>query len=90
MYTGTRPFKVETPDLEELAEYFDRTDAGQLSWEEATEAVVERPKLEQISLRLPKEDLEQLRGRAARAGAGYTTLIRMILHQYLRNPLAHR
>lgn len=58
--------------------------------EEATEAVVERLELEQISLRLPKDDLEQLRGCAARAGVGYTTLIWMILHQYLRNPLAHR
>lgn len=52
--------------------------------------MVERSELQQISLRLPKEDLEQLRRRAARAGVGYTTLIRMILHQHLRNPLAHR
>lgn len=52
--------------------------------------MVERPELEQISLRLPKADLEQLRGRAARAGVGYTTLIRMTVREYLRNPLTHR
>ena len=75
-------------DLEELAERFDRTDAGELPWDEATDLTIERPELEQISIRLPKEDLVELKRRAARAGVGYTTLVRMILRQYLHNPLS--
>jgi hypothetical protein len=70
-------------DLEELAGYFDRTDAGDFPWGEATDVVIERRELEQISLRLPKNDLAALRQRAAQAGVGYTTLIRMIVRQYL-------
>ena len=73
--------------LLELAEYFDRTDAGDLPWEEATDVVIERRELEQISLRLPKDDLAALKKRSARAGVGYTTLIRMIVRQYLHQPV---
>ena len=40
-------------DLDALAAHFDATDASDLPWEEATDAVIERPELEQISLRLP-------------------------------------
>ncbi len=74
-------------DLDALAAHFDATDTGDLPWEEATDVVIERPELEQISLRLPKEDLAELKRRAARSGVGYTTLIRMILRHYLRSPL---
>ncbi len=74
-------------ELEALAQYFDRTDTSELPWEEAADLAVERPELEQISLRLPKEDLASLKRRAAQAGVGYTTLIRMILRQHLNNPL---
>ncbi|MBI3978315.1 MAG: hypothetical protein HY331_09030 [Chloroflexi bacterium] len=70
-------------DLEELADYFDRTDAGELPWEEATDVVIERPELRQVSIRLTETDLIQLKSRAQQAGVGYTTLIRMILRQYL-------
>ena len=73
--------------LQELAEYFDKTDAGDLAWEAATDLAIERPELEQISMRLPREDLRELKKRARRAGVGYTTLIRMILREHLRNPL---
>jgi predicted DNA binding CopG/RHH family protein len=71
-----------------MAAYFDETDAGDLPWEEATEVEVRRPDLGQISLRLPKEDIAALKRRAVAAGVGYTTLIRMILRQHLRSPLA--
>jgi predicted DNA binding CopG/RHH family protein len=74
-------------DLAALAEHFDDTDAGQLAWEDATDMAVARPELEQISLRLPREDVAELKRRAASLGVGYTTLIRMILRQHLRNPL---
>lgn len=77
--------------MEELAERFDRGVGDPEAWEEvpAEEARIERPELEQISIRLPKEDLDAIRQRAARSGVGYTTLIRMILRQHLNDPLAH-
>ena len=73
--------------LKELAEYFDRTDAKDFVWDEASDVVIERPELEQISLRLPRDDLAALKRRSARAGVGYTTLIRMIVRQYLHQPV---
>ena len=76
-----------TGDLDALAEHFDTTDVGGLPWNESEEVLIERPELEQLSLRLPREDLAALKRRAARAGVGYTTLIRMIVRQYLHNPL---
>jgi hypothetical protein len=79
---------LATDDLEALAEYFDRTDAGDLPWDEATDLAIKRPELVQVSLRLPKQDLAALKARAARAGVGYTTLLRMILRQYLLGPRA--
>ena len=79
---------LEQGRIEELARYFDRTDVSDPdAWEEADDAVVERPELEQISIRLPKEDLAEIKRRANRAGVGYTTLIRVILREHLRNPL---
>lgn len=76
-------------DVQEMAEFFDRTDTSQLDLEPADDVVVEKPELEQISIRLPKEDLEALRRRAARSGVGYTTLIRMIVRAHLKNPLTY-
>ncbi len=72
--------------VEELADIYDRTDTSELSWEEAHDVVIERPELEQISIRLPKDDLERIRRHAAKAGVGYTTLIRMILRAHLDDP----
>ncbi len=60
---------------------------SELAWEEATDVAIKRPELEQVSLRLPKDDLAQIRARAAKAGIGYTTLIRMILRRYLSKPV---
>lgn len=79
--------EVSEARLRELAEYFDQTDAADLPWEDATDVVIEKRELEQVSLRLPKEDLAALKKRSARAGVGYTTLIRMIVRQYLRRPV---
>jgi predicted DNA binding CopG/RHH family protein len=80
--------EARSTELQELAEHFDTTDAGELAWEDATDIVIARPELEQVSLRLPQDDLAELKRRARRAGVGYTTLIRMILRQHLQNPLA--
>jgi predicted DNA binding CopG/RHH family protein len=74
--------------LDALAEHFDATDVGNLPWEEETDVTIERPELEQISIRLPKEDLAQLKAQAARAGIGYTTLVRMVLRRHLRRAKA--
>ncbi len=76
-------------DVQEMAEFFDRTDTSELNLELADDVVVKKPELEQISIRLPKEDLEALRRRAARSGVGYTTLIRMIVRAHLKNPLTY-
>ncbi|MBI4317697.1 MAG: hypothetical protein HY675_04335 [Chloroflexi bacterium] len=87
--TGTtKTGDIAPARLDELAGYFDRTDAGDTVWEEATDLAIQRQELEQISIRLPKQDLAELKRRAARVGVGYTTLMRMILRQYLRTPAA--
>lgn len=75
-------------DVQEIAEFFDRTDTGELDLESANDVVV-GPELEQISIRLPKEDLDALRRRAVKSGVGYTTLIRMIVRAHLNNPLTY-
>ena len=75
-------------DVQEMAEFFDRTDTGELDLEPADDVVVGSD-LEQISIRLPKEDLDALRRRAAKSGVGYTTLIRMIVRAHLDNPLTY-
>ncbi len=80
---------IERGSVEEIADFYDRTDTADLHWEETDGAVVEKPELEQISIRLPKEDLDALRRRAAKSGVGYTTLIRMIVRAHLNNPLTY-
>jgi predicted DNA binding CopG/RHH family protein len=83
--TGRREISQER--IEELADYFDNTDLGEASSEEVTDVEIERWELEQVSLRLPVEDVKELRRRAAKLGVGYTTLIRMILRDHLRSSL---
>lgn len=77
--------KLSRMSVEELAEYFDTTDTSRIEMEEATEVEIERPELEQVSIRLPKEDLEVLKRRAAKMGVGYTTLVRLILREHIRS-----
>jgi predicted DNA binding CopG/RHH family protein len=71
--------------IKSLADYYDNTDLGETPWDEGGE--IQRPELEQISLRLPKEDLEFLKRRAAKLGVGYTTLLRMIVREHVRSSL---
>ena len=90
MNTGTTKKQREVPEqeqIEELAEHFDRTDVGDpAEFEEVEDVVIERrPELEQISVRIPSEDLAALRQQADRAGIGYTTLIRMIIRDHLNS-----
>lgn len=79
--------EISRMSVEELADFFDNNSTAEMPLEEATEVEIERPELEQISIRLPKEDLEHIRRRAAKSGVGYTTLIRMILRDHLRSSL---
>lgn len=74
---------LERGDVQEMAEFFDRVDTEELGLEEASDVEITRPEMEQISLRLPKKDLDLLRREVRRAGIGYTTLIRMMLRERL-------
>lgn len=76
----------ETTDerIERLADYYDNTGFGETPWDEE-EVEIERPELAQVSLRLPKQDLEVLKRRAAKMGVGYTTLLRMIVREHIRS-----
>ena len=85
---GSREFaeRLSQMSVEELADYFDSHSTAEMPLEPAEEEEVERPELEQVSLRLPAQDLAELRRQAAEKGIGYTTLIRMILREHLREP----
>lgn len=90
--SGRIPRQVSQKHIEELADYYDHTDTAELEdGEDVTDQVqFEGPDdMEQISIRLPREDLEQIRRRAKVAGVGYTTMIRMIVHAHLENPLTY-
>ncbi len=81
---------IECGDIEKIAEFYDKTDTGDLDWSEdepENRAVAFRPELEQISVRLPKEDIEALKRRARKLGVGYTTILRMIVHEHVNSPL---
>ncbi|MBA2277287.1 MAG: ribbon-helix-helix protein, CopG family [Chloroflexia bacterium] len=86
--TGWRGVTQER--IEELAAYYDQTDTVDLEGEEVDPGVVDIPtEMEQVSIRLPREDLDLLKRRAERAGVGYTTMIRMIVRAHLDNPLTY-
>ena len=87
---GSAKEQREAPEqgrIEELAEHFDRTDVGDTAeFEEVEDVTIGRsPKLAQISVRIPPEDLAALRQQAERAGIGYTTLIRMVIRDHLNS-----
>jgi predicted DNA binding CopG/RHH family protein len=83
-----RGANISRERLDALAGHFDSTDAGDLAWEEEPNVTVRRPELEQVSIRLAKEDLAELKAQAARMGIGYTTLVRMVLRRHLREAKA--
>lgn len=81
---------IESGDIDKIAEFYDKTDTGDLDWSEdepENRAVAFRVELEQISVRLPKEDIEALKRRARKSGVGYTTILRMIIHEHVNSPL---
>lgn len=79
--------EISQERIEELADFYDRTDTGDLEGEEVTDVEIERWDLEQVSLRLPAQDVREFKRRASKLGTGYTTLIRMILRDHLRSSL---
>ncbi len=87
MSEATSRREISQERIEELADYFDNTDLGEVPSEEVTDLEIERWELEQVSLRLPVQDVKELKRRAAKLGVGYTTLIRMILRGHLRSSL---
>jgi predicted DNA binding CopG/RHH family protein len=84
---------AEGGSVEQIADFYDRTDTGDLPREDAgeeDEAVIEgADEMEQVSIRLPREDLERIKRRAKAAGVGHTIMIRMIVHAHLENPLTY-
>lgn len=79
-----RPSRFD--DDEELRSLIAEADADSPIEElwEPSDAVIVRPELEQLSIRLPKDDLVQLRIMAESERIGLTTLIRMMVREQLR------
>jgi predicted DNA binding CopG/RHH family protein len=68
--------------IEEMADFYDMNDSTKLDWEDA-DLKIERPKMVQISIRIPEEDLNAIRKKARKIGLGHTALIRMMLRRSL-------
>jgi len=79
---GSDPKKTlpKFANLDEMAEFFDRTDTDELEWEDAG-VRFERPEMVHISVRIPKDDLVAIKKAARELGLGYTAFIRMILRR---------
>lgn len=80
--TSKYPPAIE--DVEELAEFFDRTDTTELEGLEKAPELPER-ELVSVSLRLSRRDLEVLRRVAAQEGLAPSTLMRWVLHRFVRS-----
>ncbi|WP_165847843.1 CopG family antitoxin [Ammonifex thiophilus] len=70
----------DTNDVVDLADFFDRTDTEELEWKDDP-LEFRKPQMVQVSIRIPKEDLEAIKRAARKAGIGYTTFIRMLLRR---------
>lgn len=77
-----RAYPPDTDDLQALAGFFDRTDITEL---EGLEEVEGRPQRQMVAVtvRLPKEDVEELKRRAKSLGLGYTSLIRAAVRRFV-------
>ena len=71
-------------DLEILADFFDQSDSKELEGLEAVPQVPER-ELVNVSLRLPRQDMEVLKQVAAREGVAPTTFMRWVLRRFVRS-----
>lgn len=85
-----RRFPPETESLDELANFFDQADTTQLADIEEVETLPESEEVPErelvpVSLRLIKEDVDQLKKLAQDEGMPYTTMIRWVLHRFARS-----
>ncbi|MPZ14836.1 MAG: hypothetical protein GEU73_10520 [Chloroflexi bacterium] len=76
-------YPPHTEDLERLAAFFDQVDTTKL---EGMEEVGEVPDqdLVNVSLRLPRRDVEVLRRAAAQEGLPASTFMRWVLRRFVR------
>ncbi|TDA68772.1 MAG: ribbon-helix-helix protein, CopG family [Clostridia bacterium] len=77
-----KKYPPDTDNLNALADFFDHADVTGLA---DLEEVQDRPHrgLVSVTVRLPKEDVEELKRRAARMGLGYTSLIRAAVRRFV-------
>jgi len=78
-----KKYPPETDDLQVLADFFDRTELTELDGLEEMEQKPTRH-LVTVTVRLPQEDVEELKRRATRLGLGYTSLIRTAVRRYVQ------
>lgn len=77
-------YPPRTGDIEKLAEFFDQVDTtGLAEFEEAPRAP-ER-ELVNVSLRLPRHDVEVLKRVSAEEGLASGTFMRWVLHRFVRS-----
>ena len=82
--------KTRTP-REQLAEEVTRWEEGLLDpkdWDDAPDAVPRAPETKPISMRVPVQMLEILKGLASRKGIGYQVLIKQWLDDRIRQERA--
>ncbi|MBI4202910.1 MAG: hypothetical protein HY532_07360 [Chloroflexi bacterium] len=82
-------YPPHTQEIERLAEFFDQADTTQLAGLEEIHDVPER-ELVNVSLRLPRGDVETLKRVAAQEGLPPSTFMRWVLHRFVRSLGASR
>ncbi len=80
-----------TPEEQEIEDNVERAKpADEETWKQVERILSRARKNQAISLRLPKEDVELTKKRAAEAGLPYQTLISSIIHKYVTDQLYER
>ena len=77
-------YPPDTDDIDELARFFDTVDSTQLAGLEEVKDFPVRD-LVNVSLRLPRRDLEHIKRVAAAEGLPPTTFIRWLLRRFVRS-----
>ena len=80
-----------TPEEQEVEDNVERAEPADEETRKQVQRILSRARKNQaISLRLPKEDVELTKKRAAEAGLPYQTLISSIIHKYVTDQLYER
>ena len=77
-------YPPQTDDIEKLAEFFDQVDTTELAGLEEVPRTPER-ELVNVSLRLPRHDVEVLKRVSAQEGLAPGTFMRWVLHRFVRS-----